>query len=97
MATGDFGIIWKLDPSKTLDMNITDGIAAHKKRTGVPAEVVDVNPEDFKHHFVDVPGVEVRADVGTLKGEVFVGRKAKTVSHAEAQISQRSAFLGKAE
>ncbi len=76
MTAGEVGIIWPLNPAKTLDMNISDGIAAHKRRTGMPAEIVDVNPEIFKHHFVDVPGVEVRADVGTLKGEVFVGRRA---------------------
>ena len=94
MSAGDVGIVWRMDPSKTLDMNIFDGIKAHYKRTGMPAEVVDVHPDDFKHHLVEVPGVEVRADVGTLKGEVFVGRRAKKVlaesakenhSHAEPQ------------
>jgi hypothetical protein len=52
MTIGDVGIIWRLNPAKTLDMNIADGIAAHYKRTGVPAEIVDVHPEDFKHHLV---------------------------------------------
>lgn len=76
MSAGDVGIIKRLDPSKLLAVNIEEAIAAHLKRTGLPAEVVDLHPDDFKRQFVVIPGVEVREDIGTLKGEVFVGRKA---------------------
>jgi len=73
MGVGDFGIIWRMDPSKTLDMNIADGVKAHYKRTGVPAKVVDVHPDDFKHHFVDIPGVEIREGKACLLHELFIG------------------------
>jgi hypothetical protein len=84
MTIGDVGIIWRLNPAKTLDMNIADGIAAHYKRTGVPAEIVDVHPEDFKHHLVAIPGIEVREDKACLLHELFIGVCAK---NAQAEVN----------
>lgn len=80
MAAGDVGIIKRLDPSKLLAVSVEEAIAIHLARTGVPAEIVDLNPADFKRQCVAIPGVEVREDVGTLLGEVFVGRRSSSVS-----------------
>jgi hypothetical protein len=88
MATGDVGIILRMDPSKTLDMNIAEGIKVHYKRTGVPAKVVDVHPDDFKHHFVSIPGVEIRQDNGCLLHELFIGVCAKNAQGEVKNVKQ---------
>jgi hypothetical protein len=84
MAVGDIGILWRIDLSKTIDVNIKDGLAAHLKRTGKPAEIVDMHPDDFKNHFVDFRGVEIREEKACLLHELFIGVCAK---NAQAEVS----------
>lgn len=79
---GDIGMLWQVDPGKILPINVEEGLAAHLKKYGKPAEFVDLHPEVLAAQFVVREGVDIREDPMQAKNTMFIGVSSNS-SHAE--------------
>lgn len=84
------GILWLMDPQKSLEENVRMARERHLVRFGYEAEYVHVNAKDLPQLTMDVDGLPVKVEAGTLERHLFIGkpvqRKVKLIDREEGTM-----------
>ena len=97
----EFGFIWRMDEKKTVSENIALAQERHRVKFNLPAEIININQEDFKELIKEillVVNVSDMEDSGIIfgvpvinvkycrKGELFVGRVPKETPSSQVVL-----------